>query len=182
VLAAADDVQQAERVLSMFSRQDHEARRCVIISNDCDVHRLDGAIEGSVRVLDWNRASEIVPKLGWISIWSANDSYGRHYLSGLAAAVSYTNAAVIGKAAWCRNVNGAVHMADVDLCYRDVESIAWKRSIVRADSLAQSRTLSCLAKNVEDDVPALGRITAADPWGYCEGGQGQSLPESIDIA
>lgn len=158
VFCRTEDPAAAARIIAQFTAQ--TLPHChLILSAPAG---FTAGTSGNITLAGADSPSPL-PEQGWIACWSAHDHYGPNYLYDLVLATRYSDAPLIGKAAFFRKTAA---LQDQDLAYRPAVALARRRSILRIDALPPADHPSLL----EGDPDAVwhGPALAVDPYNYCE--------------
>ncbi len=189
VVSRTHSPQDTERVLEMFRSQTHGALECQIVAD-----HPAGDLRPGERVVPPEEAERLVLDGQLVAGWFHRDSYGPDYVTDLALARAYSDAAAIGKAAHFAVDGGRVERRGDGLQYRTVDSLACRRALVAVpagagitarrftDRLESGRVArgGALADAVVG-IDAASYLLAVDEFNYCEEGNGL-LPEEADDA
>ena len=164
VLCNVDDAVQAARIAQMADcQQGVEVVLYVRCSQDIPLPagmvRLDDSVLGATVAAGF--AGQLV------SLWSAADSYGPHYLADLAASLSFEQGDVVGKACFARFSDGHREKVGGGNEYRRVEQLAWKRSLAPAEFWPG--TVCALLDGAEHGQFYGVRLLSTDCESYIEG-------------
>lgn len=179
VVAAAQTRNEALLILKSFDRQTWPNKRLLLVSHDASLKDL--ARPGVVEFLNRASASQrSVRDLGssstHLATFVAKDHYGANYLTDLALATTYSDAAVICKAARFVLAPGGITLQHDGAQYRPAARAAVRTALCRL-AVLPPRALFAWLDEAEhahlDHAPAL----AVDELNYCEGGG--SLPASL---
>lgn len=168
--------QEADRIITLFSSQNYDAKKLLLISDEAisiksDIKVMSTAEFGNIQL------TGLIGENGYLANFDVRDWYGKNYLFDLALATRYGNFGVIGKAEYFVNSNGSVEKVNKNSAYHLVSSIANRRSIVRTD------ILSNITGNVlTDDYCWNGKdFMSVDAMNYCENNDSADCPKAEDM-
>ena len=155
VVAKANDREQAVKIVAMFRSQNYQNRRLLLCAEQGWVSPLD-----SETVLDrevFASALETHMQSGFAACFDPNDAYGANYLTDLALSTRYTDANVIGKAAFFTAdgfINGPV--------YRFINAVSGRRCIVRFALCKHLSMADFCAERVWENALAVDEFSYAE--------------------
>lgn len=164
VLCSVDDSVQAARIARMADCQ-QGVEVAVYVRCGQAMPLPAGMVRLEDSVLQATVAASFAGEL--VSLWSAADSYGPHYLADLAASLAFAQGDVVGKACFARLRDGQREMVGVGNEYRRVEQLAWKRSLAPAQFWPGS--VCGLLDSAEHGQFHGARLLSTDCESYIEG-------------
>ncbi|MET4690769.1 glycosyltransferase [Sinorhizobium fredii] len=172
VLAWAKTLSEADSQTAQIRRQKLPVSRLVLVlpaeidppaaDLPCPMCRLTPEEAARIRLGDLVACDE------WLAGFVPGDYYGANYLTDLILATRYSDAAVLGKAAYHCIDEGGIAFVDGP-SYVPVDRLAARRSLLRGDQAPATRLDRWLLA-LPDAVLEGTDMLALDPFGYCEGG------------
>lgn len=175
VISKVGSDRDVEITLENFNRQNHKDKHLVlIVDNDYSLGQArmvatnrgepNGAEYHSLQSLG-NGDLETIAKSGtWIAAFSANDYYGPNYLLDLALATRFSDAPVIGKAAFYQANTVEPELQNADCAYKEGSTIP-----VRSGAIAprgQTAALKLWVEGIETAMLAGESTQSIDPFNY----------------
>ncbi|MEY9785253.1 FkbM family methyltransferase [Sinorhizobium fredii] len=172
VLARATSLSEADSLIAQIRRQKLPDLRLVLVlpaeidlpaaDLPCPLCRLTP--EEADRIL----LGDLVAPDEWLTGFVPGDHYGANYLTDLILATRYSDAPVLGKAAYHYLDEGRVALVDGP-SYVPVDRLAARRSLLRGDQAPAAR-LDRWLQALPEAILEGNDMLALDPFGYCEGG------------
>ena len=163
VISYIKDEQSLNKIAKFFEDQTHTNKRLVIVA-DSDIHiNTDKyVVFGKDEAKDIKIADLI--KEGFVSVWNANDEYGKNYLLDLALANRYGNFDAIGKATYYSMKNGDAMLCEEGNTYRFVKKLNTRRAIFKPELLFDESVFSISQGHFLTE----GTLFSIDEFNYCE--------------
>lgn len=167
VVAPVRDAAEAASALAQFQRQAVERKTLALVatapdfktpnlpSGVCWFDSSSAAVTTLVELASGSAVAGMIP----------DDYYGADYLTDLLLACKYTDAGVVGKAAYYRLVDEAPRLVGQGSQYRSAECLALRRSLMFPSALPDLT----VAKWAADLETATTDGLALDEFHYCEG-------------
>ncbi|MDK1389752.1 FkbM family methyltransferase [Sinorhizobium sp. 8-89] len=172
VLARATTLSEAESLVAQIRRQKLAGLSLVLVlpaeidlpaaDLPCPMRRLTPEEADRIRLGDLVTCDE------WLAGFVPGDYYGANYLTDLILATLYSDAAVLGKAAYHYLDEAGIVPVDGP-SYVPVDRLAARRSLLRGDQAPAARLAPWL-QALPEAILEGDDILALDPFGYCEGG------------
>lgn len=171
VTALAQDQRQFDAIVAAFSRQ-HYAQAELALVTAAGFTPAQAPADARVRVLaqsaiENGTLAQLAGDTPWIAPMVADDHYGANYLTDLALATRYSQAAIIGKAAHHAWSVGGVTLVDAEAAYTPVDGLPARCALVRrtlVDTVSASDWLASLPeRHLQGDALAI------DEFNYCRG-------------
>ncbi len=177
VLAKATKQSEADMLIFQFLAQKYEHKKLILIISadikpitNCQVHYLrDDSIERFV-------LNDVINNATWVASMLSNDYYGPNYLFDTALALRYSNASLIGKAAYFQSNKNAFKLMNLKQMYKPIEMLAARCSAIKADLVRRenlTQWLDVLPRKILKSTEGL----SIDPYNYCMESQGIPLEE-----
>lgn len=166
VVASAVDSDGLRRVLASLARQVHPRWQATVVVPD-DL-RSAGPTDPRVSCVTAAAAgrTQVAALPGdLVAVMVADDYYGDHYLEDLALGTRYSDATVLGKAAYRRWVDDGAVLEGRGLDYREASDLAVRRSVVRR-SAVETMTVADLVGDPSASWEATPQVSL-DALGYC---------------
>lgn len=177
VLACVEDPQSEINVIANFKRQVYPCRLHIWRKHATDIpvtphpaiHYFDNYASYRHSVM------ESLQELNWTSFFSAEDTYGEHFLTDLALATSFSDADAIGKAAHFAAHRSQIILIDENHQYRSIPNLDARAALIKSSKISDELLESWLTKssNLIIDFPTM---VSVDEFNYCK--DGSSLPVS----
>ncbi|MGY1425770.1 glycosyltransferase family protein [Lysobacter sp. A289] len=179
VVAQATSDEQAAGLWAAFARQQYEHKELALVVTETVgplAERVGLTIIGEADA-ERMELQQCWPDC-WLACFHPDDHYGAHYLTDLALATRYSDADVIGKAAYHERREDRIRLLDVDRAYQLNQVIALRRAIVRS-AAAPVGNLRAFAAHA---VGMTARDACAiDEFNYCANGAGINGKDVDDI-
>lgn len=172
VLAWAKTLSEADSLFAHVRRQTSPVQQLILIMPaeidtpmadlPCPVRRVTPEDAAEIRLGD------LAKNEGWLAGFVPGDYYGANYLTDLILATRYSDATVLGKAAYHYVDEDRLAIVDGPI-YFPVDRLAARRSIIRGDRAPTARLdrwLQAMPEAILEGSNAL----ALDPFGYCKDG------------
>ncbi|MDD0977168.1 methyltransferase domain-containing protein [Pseudomonas fontis] len=170
VLCAAVDRQQFEALLAHLARQTHPNVRLFIVTDGFD----STGVQEDPRVRVFKRQSinkikiaELLGNTAWLASFAAQDYYGPNYLLDLALATRYSQALLVGKAAYSTWNGKCVELQQAEQAYRPTRQFAARRALI-ARQLVGEQSLNAWFKALPSLHYTHELGLAIDAFNYCE--------------
>jgi len=163
VISYIKDEQSLNKIAKFFEDQTHTNKRLVIVA-DSDIHiNTDKyVVFGKDEAKDIKIADLI--KEGFVSVWNANDEYGKNYLLDLALANRYGDFDAIGKATYYSMKNGDAMLCEEGNTYRFVKKLNTRRAIFKPELLFDESVFGISQGHFLTE----GTLFSIDEFNYCE--------------
>jgi len=182
VVSAVKSEAELHQVLSSFRAQSYAHKRLIVFHDSKVALAVDAAENVIMHAIDDItdvRLGDLVSD-GFVATFVPSDYYGPNYLLDLVLGIRYSEASVVGKAVYYRNVDGqAILVESEDLRYRFVGSVMARRAIAHVSVLAQLPLREWFA-NSHGLLLSSGLVLSVDEFNYCEDGFAASLSNSVD--
>lgn len=182
LIAQAHDEQELKCILEAFQRQGYKNKRLYLVTT-IPVEAVDGVTRYAV-LEDALQATMSLSKDDLIGGMHTDDFYGEHYLTDLALASTYTQAAAFGKSAhYCVREGVPVLVGD-SRQYREVAMLPSRAALVRASAWQHYQVGGSWVNPGQAEI-RLPEMLAIDEFNYIA--NGVALPDqhkkvAIDIA
>jgi glycosyltransferase involved in cell wall biosynthesis/spore maturation protein CgeB len=168
VLAKAITQAEADRLIHQFLAQRYEHKKLIlVISADIkpitnnQVHYLhDNSIKRLV--LD-----NVINDATWVASMLSNDYYGPNYLFDIALALRYSNASLIGKAAYFQANQNTFKLMQLKQMYKPIERLAARRSAIKVE-LVRTKNLTEWLDALPRKILKSTQGLSIDPYNYCK--------------
>lgn len=179
VVSLVNSVQELSSTLDNVARQHHGPTKLVVVTGagiktsdaTAQLGQLPEGIDTECLTLDSleGRALKRLVKSGsWLAAFSPKDYYGPNYLRDMALATRFTEAPIIGKAAYYQANHEGIHQQYVDQAYRADTELP-----LRAAALAPGMQLgqaSAWVEGIESATYTTAHQQAIDAFNYCRDG------------
>lgn len=178
VMARAQSKDEFEYINRQYQRQAYEATRLFIIS---EINGLE-AENDNVEIIDElteEVARRIQTEFGFVLFFSANDYYGKHYISDFMLATKYADFPVFTKDVYFKN-DEQVTKASGGKAYNSVTSYALRRSAIRLADCSIENLIE-YAYDIDGRRISSGRAFSIDEYNYCENYIGENCSWVDDL-
>lgn len=183
VIAMANDQLEAQAIITNAQRQQGvELELLLVCGNLLKVEAAQTLLESSSlrgrtvsgKTLRKQHLQELAGEQRWVCGMHAADYYGAHYLLDMALATRYSNAQVIGKAAYySADEQGAAVLHDAECAYHTGQQLAARRSVIHP-ALAQTLSAREWLQALADLKYSAADQLSIDSFNYCEGAGGNA--------
>ncbi|MBD3736564.1 MAG: FkbM family methyltransferase [Pseudomonas balearica] len=183
VIAMANDQHEAQAIITNAQRQKGvELEVLLVCGNSLKVEAAQALLESSSlrgrtvsgKTLRKQHLQELAGEQRWVCGMHAADYYGAHYLLDMALATRYSNAQVIGKAAYySADEQGAAVLHDAECAYHTGQQLAARRSVIHP-ALAQTLSAWEWLQALDDLKYSVADQLSIDSFNYCEGAGGNA--------
>lgn len=183
VIAMANDQHEAQAIITNAQRQKGvELEVLLVCGNSLKVEAAQALLESSSlrgrtvsgKTLRKQHLQELAGEQRWVCGMHAADYYGAHYLLDMALATRYSNAQVIGKAAYySADEQGAAVLQDAECAYHTGQQLAARRSVIHP-ALAQTLSAWEWLQALDDLKYSIADQLSIDSFNYCEGAGGNA--------
>jgi len=178
VVAMANDQQQAQAIITNAQRQQGvELELLLVCGNSLKVEAAQALLESSSlrgrtvsgKTLRKQHLQELAGEQRWVCGMHAADYYGAHYLLDMALATRYSNAQVIGKAAYhSADEQGVAVLHNAESAYHAGHFLAARRAVIHP-AFAQTQNAREWLQALADLKYSVVDQLAIDSFNYCEG-------------
>jgi len=183
VIAMANDQHEAQAIITNAQRQKGvELEVLLVCGNSLKVEAAQALLESSSlrgrtvsgKTLRKQHLQELAGEQRWVCGMHAADYCGAHYLLDMALATRYSNAQVIGKAAYySADEQGAAVLHDAECAYHTGQQLAARRSVIHP-ALAQTLSAWEWLQALDDLKYSVADQLSIDSFNYCEGAGGNA--------
>ncbi|MES3709725.1 glycosyltransferase [Pseudomonas putida] len=177
VLSAVNTPESEQKVIENFQRQTIPCR-LMLLRN----YTADHATPSDLRINIFAQKSNFLrsvksalSELDWVSFFSAEDTYGEHYLTDLLLAKNFSNADAFGKVAHYKAVDNGIVLANNNHQYLVTNTLATRAALIRSSKMSSELLESCL-DDIEGMQLHLSSMLGTDQFQYCR--ESFSLPIS----
>jgi len=175
VLAWVEKDSDVQMILKSFSRQAYVDKKLYLVS-DHPIESTEAGSEYTNIVLNEKTSdkgiSDILKNVECVTIFSPNNYYGPGYLIDLALARKYSDARVIGKAAYYKvDKSGELSLVNIEGAYKKNVGIRVDRAIITL-SVLKGVTVSSFASFAQSKRLYRSGTQAIDEFNFSEGGVG----------
>lgn len=180
MLAFVKNQADVDSVLASFGRQKYVKRRLLMIAQDgfkaslADGENIAVVPESFLQGKSWQ---DLLAGAGWLAPMVAQDYYGPHYVTDLALATRYTDAACIGKPTCHVFEDGSIYLTQPGKQYQMAEQLALRSCLLKAEAVA-SEDVRAWVKTLDSASFAQG--FGIDEFNYCRAGAGAQDIEQVD--
>lgn len=178
VMARVQSKDEFEYINRQYQRQAYEATRLFVIS---EINGLEAENE-KVEIIDElteEVARRIQTEFGFALFFSANDYYGKHYITDFMLATQYADFPVFTKDVYFKNDEQVTKVSD-GKAYNSVTSYALRRSAVRLADCSIENLIE-YAYDIEGRRISSGRAFSTDEYNYCENYTGENCSWVDDL-
>jgi FkbM family methyltransferase len=186
-IAMANDQHEAQAVIVNAQRQQGvELELLLICSSSLKPEAAQALLQSSSlkgralsdKALRKQHLQELAGEQRWVCGMHAADYYGAHYLLDMALATRYSNAQVIGKAAYySADDHGAAVLHDAERAYHTGQQLAARRAVIHP-AFAQTQNAREWLQALADLNYSAAEQLSIDSFNYCEGA-GSNAASSI---
>lgn len=178
VLASASTVEDIRYLASHVERQAVvKVSLTVVLQGELTLAQAQAAVAAtscdvelrSADTLSHFNLSDLAGDASWIAGMVPQDHYGRHYLLDIALATRYSDAGIIGKAAYHCWQDGRCELRDADEAYRPANHLLARRSSISVSSAERISVQEWLESIETWSFESPGQL-AIDAYNYCENG------------
>lgn len=182
VVAYVRNDTETRRVVEAFYRQSYRHKKLVLVAVDRYVPHV--ALDRSeISLFGEIQADAFLPATAWsgdfVACFSVKDYYGPNYLNDLALATLYSDAPVIGKAAYYGLAESGMTLIGDERQYKACRGLAMRRSIASAALLAGS--LAEWAVPGDHGSLETASAFAIDEFNYVADASHDSWPDADDL-
>lgn len=178
VMARVQSKDEFEHVILQYQRQAYTASRLFVIS---EINGLEAGNENVeiINELTEEVARRIQTEFGYALFFSANDYYGKQYISDFMLAAKYADFPVFTKDVYFKN-DEQVTKVSGGIAYNSVTSYALRRSAVRLADCSIENLIE-YASDIESRRISSGRAFSIDEYNYCENYIGENCSWVDDL-
>lgn len=178
VLATASTVQDVALLVAHVERQTGvEVSLTVVLRRGVSMAQAEATVASAAcrvellpaKALRRKQLSDLAGEASWIAGMLPQDYYGGHYLLDIALATRYSDAQVIGKAAYHSWQHGECELHDADESYRPANHLMARRAAITVSAAELIRADKWLAGTGSWSYGIPGQL-AIDAYSYCENG------------
>jgi len=189
VVSLVNNAQELHSTLDNVTRQQHAPARLVVVTREgittADAQAQLGSLPESITVESLSLTSlkgmalrRLAKPGSWLAAFSPNDYYGPNYLLDMALATRFSEAPMIGKAAYYQVDSQGIQQQQGEQAYRtDVELPL--RAAVLAPGMQLGRA-STWVEGIESATYTAANQQALDAFNYCRGGMGEHAEASSE--
>lgn len=175
-IAAASNVSEAEAIIANVVRQQGVNVELILVcGRRLAISEAQTLLEGrslrgqavSYKTVRKQKLLELAGSQRWVAGISAADYYGPHYLLDMALATRYSNAHVIGKAAFYLLSNEQAMPAGSGQAYQSGQALAARRSVIHPE-LAQNLVIKEWLRKLDEWIYQVPDQLSIDPYNYCQ--------------
>ncbi|MBY6272281.1 MAG: hypothetical protein CW346_08720, partial [Bacillaceae bacterium] len=183
VMASVRSDTELQQVLTSFRTQNYANKRLVLLSEANLDLSIDPA-EDDVVLCPIDETTNVclgdLVTDGFVATFAPSDYYGPNYLVDLVLGTRYSEAAVIGKAAYYCNIDGQIVLIDSEnASYRFVRAVLARRAIAHISVLAELPLREWLASFPDLELSG-GLVLSIDEFNYCQDGVTASVSDTVD--
>lgn len=181
VIAVVRSRSDLDWVLKCYRAQSWSKKRLALVLESSTLARQVPRAP-DISVFGVQDAASINPSKKWpgtlLAGWSSNDFYGANYLTDIALARRYSDAAGLGKRAFYEANGDGLRLSENGAQYLSCESLDIRTSLIASDAVSES--LAGFAAQIEEGV-YVGDALALDEFSYVRGGGGRQWPLVEDM-
>ncbi|ADE13576.1 methyltransferase FkbM family [Nitrosococcus halophilus Nc 4] len=187
VIAPANSPDDVERLLAHFQRQQGvESSLTLVLGSTLERARVETMLPGSderIRLLDeaaleGKTLADLAQGADWITGMLPQDYYGPHYLLDMVLATRYSQAAVIGKAAYHGLHDGQITLNQAEQAYRPAKVLKARSAALSVEAAGQIKAQDWLA-GLEQWEYTLPNQLAIDAFNYCQEGGAEQHASTV---
>ncbi|MGE8048826.1 glycosyltransferase [Pseudomonas monteilii] len=177
ILSTVNTPESEQKVIENFQRQTIPCR-LMLLRNYTAGHATpsDPRINVFAQKSNFLRSvKSALSELDWVSFFSAEDTYGEHYLTDLLLAKNFSNADAFGKVAHYKAVDNEIVLDNNNNQYLVTNTLATRAALIRSSKMSSELLGSCL-DDIEGMQLHLSSMLGTDQFQYCR--ESFSLPIS----
>ncbi|HCA17888.1 MAG TPA: methyltransferase type 12 [Alcaligenes faecalis] len=176
LVAGASTSDQLSNLIEAFQKQAYQHKQLHIVSS---LSVTDVAVPGVRLHIDADSLSEYLERLDagtLVGEWNPDDHYGKHYLTDLALASTYSNAPAFGKHTRYKAKDGELTLEFPEAQYRYIDSVPARSGVAKLSVLPQGWLRAILAQPGQFSFDLKG-VLAIDEFNYIQ--NGAALPAEL---
>lgn len=175
-IAAASNVSEAEAIIANVARQQGVNVELILVcGRRLAISEAQTLLESSslygqavgYKTVRKQKLLELAGSQRWVAGINAADYYGPHYLLDMALATRYSNANVIGKAAFYLLSNEQAMLTGSGQAYQSGQALAARRSVIHPE-LAQDLVIKEWLRKLDEWIYQVPDQLSIDPYNYCQ--------------
>ena len=185
VIAPIGSLRDVEMTLDRLGAQKTHPTSLTFVTTS----EMSDAVSDAVSVAESNVLLSVVadadanalPEDGYVAVMVPEDHYGANYLTDLALSVRYTNAHILGKAAFF-DAEHDIRLVSEDLAYTVGAEVASRRAIAHVNALSP-QTIQETARGARTETHSGPDVVAIDEFNYCANALGSDqdlISERVD--